>query len=160
MTQRVALIVGSTLAAAVIAAPLAWVAVWLGSRPVASNAICIIQLRLTLPAMLAAFCSAWWHSRKGRAIHCPQGILSARIVWWSFPVLAAIAALVMSMELALFAKMSATSASDLMLSAASLFVIVMLASNLLFLPAFFLECAVVRLVRARYVRVVSSGVFP
>ncbi|MCC7249697.1 MAG: hypothetical protein IT473_13830 [Lysobacter sp.] len=152
------LVLLSALAAAVIAVPMGWISSVLDSEGASSNADWYVHLHITLPAIVAVALSAWWHSRGRRIVECPDGTLSSRIAWWSFPIFAAILAVEYCLERAVTAERVAGLAGDLILSATAIFVLVMLASLILFLPALFVEYTVVRLVRSKRMRAVLSGV--
>lgn len=151
------LILGSALAALLFAGTVAWLFLAPGSEEVVSATAWIPLLRLALPAILAAALSAAWHSRGGRAVDCEDLTLASRIVWWSFPLFATILVGVFVLDGMIFADRVAGLASDLAMMSAAVFFIVMLASLVLFIPAFFVEYAVVRLVRSDRMRALLSG---
>jgi hypothetical protein len=158
--MRIALIIGSTLAAMVVAGASAWLIGSFDSEPDLQDPEWIVHLRITLPAMVAVALSAGWHTRGNRAIDCPDGTLSARIAWWSFPIFGVLIALMQSIETFAFADGTEGHSANMMMGMTGIFVIAMLASIFLFIPAFFAELAVVRLVRAAWLRAVMSGVVP
>jgi hypothetical protein len=158
VNERGALVLVSTFAAAAVAAPLAWLFVELDSKPVETFDALRIQLRLVMPAMIAVAVSAWWHSRGPRVLDCPDGTLSARIAWWSFPAFGVLIVLQQCLGSAIFAERSEGFASHLMMSSMAIFLIIMLSSIVLFLPAFFAEYLVIRFVRSPRVRAALSGV--
>lgn len=158
MNERIVLILGSALAALLFAGTVAWLFLAPGSEEAVSATAWIPLLRLALPAILAAALSAAWHSRGGRAVDCEDVTLASRIVWWSFPLFATILVGVFVLDGMIFADRVAGLASDLAMMSAAVFVIVMLASLVLFIPAFFVEYAVVRLVRSDRMRALLSGV--
>ncbi|TXI49700.1 MAG: hypothetical protein E6Q50_07545 [Lysobacter sp.] len=157
MNERIVLILGSALAALLFAGTVAWLFLAPGSEEVVSATAWIPLLRLALPAILAAALSAAWHSRGGRAVDCEDLTLASRIVWWSFPLFATILVGVFVLDGMIFADRVAGLASDLAMMSAAVFFIVMLASLVLFIPAFFVEYAVVRLVRSDRMRALLSG---
>lgn len=160
MNERSTLILLSAIAAIVVAAPFGWFYGVLSydSESTSPNDTWIGHALITLPAMIAVAASAWWHSRGPRIVDCPDGTLSSRIAWWSFPIFATIVAVEYCLERAITAERIAGLAGDLILSATAIFVLVMLASLILFLPALFVEYTVVRLVRSDRARTLLSGV--
>ncbi len=160
MNARGALVLGSALAALVVVMPLLWLLNTADSERAPASAEWIAHLRLALPAMIAVGLSAWWHSRENRAVDSEELTLSSRITWWSFPIFAMILIVIIGLEEAIFVERVAGLAGDLAMMSMVLFVGVMLASIVLFLPALFVEYIVVRLVRSNPVRTLLSGVDP
>ncbi|MBP6748791.1 MAG: hypothetical protein KA144_04050, partial [Xanthomonadaceae bacterium] len=75
MNERIALILGSALAAVIVAAPMVWLLGVTDSEGSSSLVEWKMHLRMTLPAMIAVALSAWWHSRGRRIADCPDGTL-------------------------------------------------------------------------------------
>jgi hypothetical protein len=157
---RVALIIGSTLAAMIVSGALAWFMRSFDSEPALQGAVWIIHFRITLPAMIAVALSAVWHTRGTCAADCPEATLSARIAWWSFPVFGVLLALMQFIEMVVLADATEGYVGSIMISMAAIFVITMIASIFLFIPAFFVELVVVRFSRASWLRALMSGVAP
>ncbi|MBP6751260.1 MAG: hypothetical protein KA144_16625, partial [Xanthomonadaceae bacterium] len=84
--------------------------------------------------------------------------LSSRIACWSFPIFGAISVLVIGIERAVLTDRVAGLVGELAMMSIAMFVMIMLASLVLFIPALLVEYTVVRLVRSDRMRAVLSGV--
>ena len=119
MNMRVALIIGSTLAAMIVSGVLAWLMRAFDSEPALQGAVWIVHFWITLPAMIAVALSAVWHTRGTRTADCPDTTLSARIAWWSFPVFGMLLALMQFIEAVVLADATEGYVGSIMMNMAA-----------------------------------------
>ena len=114
----------------------------------------------TLPAVISAMASAWWHTRRADGDPLAHNSLAARISGWSFPVFGVLFACAIS--LAEPTRLHEVSAGlSLFRDLATLAALVSICGLVFLFPfAFVLEYIVVRLIRARWPRAAFSGAAP
>jgi hypothetical protein len=158
VNERRVLIIGSGIAAWCLVTLLMFPLGALNSEGESEGSYLWLQFRFVLPAVVSVMLSAWWQTSRHDFAQCQDGTLSARIAGWSFAMCSLVMGVSSCIQVIVFLVDRSKLANELMLAVVSAAVICLIAGIFLFLPALFIEYAVVRLARSRRVRRQSSGV--
>lgn len=160
MTERMALMIGSAIAACVVAGSVTTLLLWVPGSDADPAPDWSVHLRLTVPAMLATLFSTWWHTRGSLMAGLSNKALATRITGGAFTVFV-LALSVITMADILFRVVHSTSSGFELIYALCIVLFTgLMATAVLYLPALLAEYVVILLVRRSSMRKPISGVVP
>lgn len=158
MRERTALMMGSVMAAGVVAGA---VTTWLLGLPrleADPAPAWSTHLWLTLPAMLATLFSTWWHTRGDLMAGLSSKVLATRITGGAFTIFVLAFSVIALVNALSGAEFSASFGLELISTLCSVLFTGLIATAVLYLPAFLAEYVVILLVRRSPMRNLLSGV--